>query len=89
MKAKDGIFKPKALIVNEPFLPEAQNFSQAIVVPKWNDVMISKYNDFIHNHTWVLVPKETHMMVIGCQCIYKTKTKPRGLLQKYKVGLWL
>lgn len=43
-----------------------------------------EFNALTKNHTWDLVPRGSHMKVIGCQWIYKTKTKLGGVLDKYK-----
>jgi len=36
-----------------------------------NGTMMNEYNALISNQTWVLVPRQSHMNVIGCKWIFK------------------
>lgn len=46
--------------------------------------MQAENNDLILNNTLELVPKEDDMKEIQCMWLFKSKTKPWGILDKYK-----
>jgi len=49
--------------------------------------MNSKFDAFLCNQTWELVPLSRHLNVIGCHWIFKIKRKVDGSIKRYKARL--
>ena len=46
-------------------ITEPLGATEALAIPKWETVMEEKYQAFIHNHTWILVPQASEMSLLG------------------------
>lgn len=49
--------------------------------------MTHKFTTLLRNCTWLHVPHQLHMHVLGCKWVYRLKTKPNGTIDHYKVHL--
>lgn len=49
--------------------------------------MDSEYNALLNQHTWILVPFQPDMNVVGCKWVYRTKLNSDGSLNKHKACL--
>lgn len=57
-RAKDGIFKPRALLSDaSPLsLTEPTMVQQALQSPEWTAAMKAEFDALFQNNTWTLVP---------------------------------
>lgn len=49
--------------------------------------MQEEINALHSNTTWTLVPKSAGMNLVGSKCVYKTKLKANGTVDRYKARL--
>ena len=56
---------------------EPLSLSHALKDAHWLQAMKKEFNALLHNHTWQLVPRSSHMNVINCKWIFKLKHKPK------------
>ncbi|XP_019168916.1 PREDICTED: uncharacterized protein LOC109164824 [Ipomoea nil] len=62
-------------------------YSQAVGHPQWRDAMDQEFNALLHNNTWELTPATPQMNIIGCKCVFRTKRKADGSVERYKARL--
>jgi hypothetical protein len=53
----------------------------------WHAAMLDEIRALHQNHTWVLVPPQPTMNIIGCRWIFKTKVHLDGSLDRLKSHL--
>uniref|UniRef100_A0A2N9I8Y9 Reverse transcriptase Ty1/copia-type domain-containing protein n=1 Tax=Fagus sylvatica TaxID=28930 RepID=A0A2N9I8Y9_FAGSY len=86
-----GIRKPNPkyiLIVSVPTTqPEPKTIKTTLNHPGWHTAMVEEMTALHNNHTWVLVPRQPHMNVIGCKWVFKTKLNSDGSLDRLKARL--
>ncbi|XP_026444314.1 uncharacterized protein LOC113344582 [Papaver somniferum] len=91
-RAKDGIFKstPKNLsaskyaLISDSVL-EPTCFSQAQADPKWRKASDDEYSALLKNGTWILVPYDPSMDLVGCKWVYRIKR--RASIERFKARL--
>ena len=54
--------------------------------PQWRQAMDLEDNALLQNQTWEIVPHTTQNP-IGCKWVFRTKRKPDGTIDKFKVRL--
>ena len=86
IRAKAGIFKPKAYLIDHNSL-EPSIVSEALSDPKWKAAMQTEYDALIKNKTWNLVPMCSSYKPIGCKWVFRTKYNTDGSVSKYKARL--
>jgi len=87
-RAKDGIFKPKALQSSlSADLPEPSTYKQALTQPHWLHAMKAEYDALMQNNTWTLTTLPPTTNVVGCKWVFKKKYNVDGSLQRYKAHL--
>jgi hypothetical protein len=86
-----GIRKPNPkyiLIVSVPTTqPKPKTIKTTLNHPGWHTAMVEEMTALHNNHTWVLVPRQPHMNVIGCKWVFKTKLNSDGSLDRLKARL--
>ncbi|XP_010273170.1 PREDICTED: uncharacterized protein LOC104608783 [Nelumbo nucifera] len=89
-RSKAGIFKPISYIASAHPLPpdvEPTHFSSAYKHPKWRDAMHAEFDALKKNDTWVLVPRQSYMNLVGCKWVFRLKHNPNGSISRYKARL--
>uniref|UniRef100_A0A2N9EXT0 Uncharacterized protein n=1 Tax=Fagus sylvatica TaxID=28930 RepID=A0A2N9EXT0_FAGSY len=90
-RSRLGIIKPNpkyALAVVSPPTPaEPKTVKSALHDPGWRAAMNDEMQALHQNHTWVLVPRQADMNIIGCRWIFKTKLHSDGSLDRLKARL--
>ncbi len=86
-----SILKPNpkyALFVVSPYTPmEPKSIKTFIRDLGWHAAMLDEIRALHQNHTWVLVPPQPTMNIIGCRWIFKTKVHLDGSLDRLKSHL--
>ncbi|XXG76881.1 hypothetical protein AAC387_Pa08g1149 [Persea americana] len=62
-------------------------FEEARSNPKWKGATKEEIQAQVKNETWNLMPLPAIVKPISCKWVYKNKTKPDGLVERYKVPL--
>jgi Reverse transcriptase (RNA-dependent DNA polymerase) len=62
-------------------------YTQASKHPKWRDTIATKLDALTKNKTWTLVSNTEASNVIGCKCVFKTKRRLDGSVERYKARL--
>ena len=78
---------PECFLTQIDIPREPQSLSHALKDAKWLQAMKTEFNALLHNQTWQLVPRSSHMNVINCKWIFKLKHKPDGSIERYKARL--
>ena len=90
-RGRIGIVKPNpkyALAVVFPTTPpEPKSIKVALRDPGWRAAMDDEMKALHQNNTWVLVPRQPSMHIIGCRWIFKTKLHLDGSLDRLKARL--
>uniref|UniRef100_A0A2N9H082 Uncharacterized protein n=1 Tax=Fagus sylvatica TaxID=28930 RepID=A0A2N9H082_FAGSY len=90
-RSRNGIVKPNpkyALTVVFPTTPpEPKSVRVALRDPGWRAAMDDEMKALHQNNTWVLVPRQPSMHIIGCRWIFKTKLHSDGSLDRLKARL--
>lgn len=63
------------------------SYKQAILDPKWCEVMAQELNAPEQNKTWTLQPLPKGKKAVGCIWLFKVKYQADGSLDKYKARL--
>jgi len=92
-RAKDGIYKPKALhstlypltmsLNVIPIPPAPTCVTHANKDSRWRDVMTAEISALMDAQTWTLVPPPNHN-IISCKWIYRVKQKADGTVDRFK-----
>ncbi|XP_026429793.1 uncharacterized protein LOC113326245 [Papaver somniferum] len=80
-RSKAGAFKPnsKYALVCDSLL-EPTCISQAHKDPHWRMSSDDEINALLRNGTWLLVPYNSSMNVIGCKWVFRIKRNPDGTI---------
>ena len=90
-RGRNGIVKPNpkyaltAVFPSAP--PEPKSVKVALRDPGWRAAMDDEMKALHQNNTWVLVPRQPSMHIIGCRWIFKTKLHSDGSLDRLKARL--
>ena len=76
-----------ALMANLHSVFEPQTYSEAKVIPEWEQAMDTEFQSLQKNHTWTLFDLPTGKKPISCKWVHKVKYKADGTLDKYKARL--
>ena len=66
---------------------EPKSVAEALSHPSWKVAMESEFKALISNHTWELVPAESHMNIVGCKWVFRVKQNSDGSIQRFKARL--
>ena len=87
-RAKHGIHKPNpryALLLTCGDIPsEPQSIKSAFQHDGWRKAMLDELDALHQNLTWTLVPRDSHMNIIGSKWVFKAKLKTDGTLDRLK-----
>lgn len=90
-RSRVGIVKPNpkyALTTIISDIPRAPTTTKnALQHPGWYAAMLEEIKALHDNQTWVLVPRQPSMNVIGCKWVYRPKIKADGSLDRLKARL--
>ncbi|KAL2532943.1 cysteine-rich RLK (RECEPTOR-like protein kinase) 8 [Abeliophyllum distichum] len=90
-RSKVGIVKPRVyttdLTLSSVDEMEPVNLNEALKSEKWCKAMKEECDALMKNQTWMLVPYESNMKVIGCRWVYKLKFDANGEIQRHKARL--
>lgn len=79
---------PNALLAeNSSSFEKPTCYTQAARTPKWREVMATKFNALLKNHTLTLVPPDPKQHVVHCKWVFKLKRKFDGSIERYKARL--
>lgn len=53
----------------------------------WTEVMKEELRALYENETWMLVPRQEGMDIVGAKLVYKTKYKADGSVERLKARL--
>nr|GEU40727.1 ribonuclease H-like domain-containing protein [Tanacetum cinerariifolium] len=87
-RSQSGIVKPidrSSLLTSIFTIPK--NPSQALKDPNWRNAMYDKYNAFVKNDTWLLVPRPTCVIMVHSMWLFNHKFHADGTLSHYKARL--
>ena len=96
IRSKSGIYKkkiffstkhPLSFTLVSDFSPTPTSYTRASKCLHWRVAMDSEFNALQQQQTWVLVPFQQGMNVVGCKWIYPTKLNFDGSLNKHKARL--
>ena len=76
-----------ATFVDEPIRTEPSSYEEASNGPRWRKAMDKEVKALNDNQTWDLVPRPNEINPISCIWVYKVKTHPDGLVERYKARL--
>uniref|UniRef100_A0A2N9I9N7 CCHC-type domain-containing protein n=1 Tax=Fagus sylvatica TaxID=28930 RepID=A0A2N9I9N7_FAGSY len=75
-------------IVLKPTDPnEPKSIKSALQSPHWLQAMRDEILALQKNHTWVLVPRQSDMNIVGSRWVFKTKLKSDGSIERFKARL--
>ncbi|GJU79037.1 retrovirus-related pol polyprotein from transposon TNT 1-94 [Tanacetum coccineum] len=57
--------------------------TQALKDPIWRKAIDDEFNALLHNGTWELISKSTHVPIV-CKWVFRIKQKPDGSIDKYR-----
>uniref|UniRef100_A0A803NPY8 Integrase catalytic domain-containing protein n=1 Tax=Cannabis sativa TaxID=3483 RepID=A0A803NPY8_CANSA len=92
-RSQSGIYKPKSYIATKHPLPESllpsepRSLKAALADPKWHNAMDTEMSALKKARTWILVPYDSSMNVIGCKWVHRVKLNKDGSLNRYKSRL--
>jgi len=66
---------------------EPTSFTEASKHLHWREAMNNEFNALKHNGTWSLIPRKSHMNLVGCKWVFRIKRKPDGSVDRYKARL--
>ena len=66
---------------------EPTTLTQALKDHKWRPTMFKEYDSLVKNNTWALVPPDSNQNLVGCNCIFRTKGKLDGSVDRFKARL--
>ncbi|KAJ9544827.1 hypothetical protein OSB04_024534 [Centaurea solstitialis] len=76
-----------SFIANIHCLTEFESYREAISDPLWQNAMAEELTALYQTYTWDLVPLPLGKQAIGCQWVFKIKTKSDGSVERYKARL--
>ncbi|KAG5528763.1 hypothetical protein RHGRI_029433 [Rhododendron griersonianum] len=68
-------------------LVEPKNVKEALMDECWINAMHEELHQFERNNVWELVPRPSHMNVIGTKWIFKNKSNEQGVVVRNKARL--
>jgi hypothetical protein len=79
---------PKALVtMKATHIEEPTSFTTANQSLHWRAAMNSEFNALLQNGTWILVPRQPHMNLVGCKWISSSRENLMGLLIVTRLSL--
>ena len=63
------------------------SFNEANHKQEWRDAMQVEYDALMKDNTWKLIELPQNKEPIDCKCVYQTKFKSNGPINKYKASL--
>lgn len=84
---KTGIHLLLRLLAYTSLPSEPICYGQASKDLNWCAAMSAQFNSLMHNGTWMLVPRTSHMNVVGCKLLFKLKQHPDNSIKRYKASL--
>ncbi|GKC95539.1 ribonuclease H-like domain-containing protein [Tanacetum coccineum] len=79
--------KNYGFIANVNKIFEPKSCEDAAFDKNWVQAMNEEMNALYENNTWDLVELPRNRRAIGSKCVYKTKLKPTGEIDRYKARL--
>ena len=77
----------RAFVISLSVSKELDSYAEAILDPRWQEVMRAKFDAFKANNTWVMCPLPLGKVPKGCKWVYKVKLKVDGSVERYKARL--
>ena len=84
VKIKNSKYANVAVVKEEK---EPASFEKVSQKAEWRKVIEEEMKALAENQTWDLVPKHKDMKPISCKWVYKIKTRPDSLIERYKARL--
>lgn len=90
-RSQHGIHKPNpryTLLLERDNIPtEPRSVKAALQHDGWRQAMLEELDALQKNETWILVPRESHMNVVGSKWVFKPKLNANGTLDRLKARL--
>ena len=77
----------KAFVLSVSVIKEPTSFTQASLIPEWQQAMCSELKALEDNNTWSITSLPNDKLAVGCKWVYKVKYKADGSLERYKARL--
>lgn len=86
-RAKAGVFKHKLYLTHPTHVSEPLTVSGALSQKEWCEDLKDEFQALILNKTWTLVPASNDCLIIGCNWVFKVKTRSDGTIARHKARL--
>ncbi|KAE8661030.1 Importin subunit beta-1 [Hibiscus syriacus] len=67
--------------------PISRNVKEALESTEWRHAVFEEMNALKNNGTWEVTDLPEGKQIVGCKCIFTTKIKPDGSIDRYKARL--
>jgi hypothetical protein len=72
--------------VTDPTI-ESTTYQDALWIPHWRDAIELEFQTIVNNETWPLVPPCPNINVIDSKCVFKTKRRSDGSIERHKARI--